>query len=83
MLDKTSGGLPGSPTGELKFYLQQRALSTSGTHSDLAARALVAFEQDMPIKVTAENLASSLKSDYENTLRNGGLIIDPLLLNCR
>ena len=32
-------------TGELKFYLQQRALITSGNHADLAARALVAFEQ--------------------------------------
>ena len=66
---------------ELRFYLQQRALSTSGTHSDLAARALVAFEHDTPIKVTAENLASSLKCPIENTLRDGGLTVDPLQLN--
>ena len=38
-----------------------------------------AFEQDTPIKVTG--LASSLKSDYENTLKNGGLTVDPLQLN--
>ena len=30
--------------GELKFYLQQRAISIGGTHSDLAARALVVLK---------------------------------------
>ena len=30
---------------ELKYYLQQRGLSTSGPHSTLAARALIAYEQ--------------------------------------
>lgn len=61
-------------TGELKFYLFH-------THSDLAARALVAIEQDRPIKPATENLASSLKSDNENTLKDGGLTVDPLQLN--
>ena len=37
-------------TGELRFYLQQRALTCHGNHADLAARALVAFEQNLPIK---------------------------------
>ena len=71
----------GLSTAELKFYLQQRALSTSVTHSNLAARALVAIEQDTPLKVTAEHLFSSLKSDNENTLKDSGLTVDPLQLN--
>ena len=37
-------------TGALRFYLQQRALKCHGNHADLAARALVAFEQNLPIK---------------------------------
>ena len=41
-------------TGELRFYLQQRALTCHGNHADLAARALVAFEENLPIKETAE-----------------------------
>ena len=43
-------------TGELRFYLQQRALTCHGNHADLAARVLVAFEQNLPIKETAETL---------------------------
>ena len=35
-------------SGEPRFYLKQR------NHADLAARALVAFEQNLPIKKTAE-----------------------------
>eukprot|EP00794_Sanderia_malayensis_P016402 gene16402-18039_t len=35
---------------ELKFYLRQRAIPVGGKHSDLAARALVAFEQNTPVK---------------------------------
>ena len=44
--------------GELKFYLQQRALASTGTHSDLGARALVAFEQQLTVKQSAEDLSS-------------------------
>ena len=43
-------------SGELKFYLQQRALASSGTHSDMAARAFVAFEQQVSVKESAEDL---------------------------
>jgi len=48
-------------TGELKFYLQQRALTCHGNHADFAACALVAFEQNLPIKETAETCLSGQK----------------------
>ena len=56
--------------GELKFYLQQRAISIGGTHSDLAARALVAFEQNIPIRQSAEDLAKTLRQDYTMLLKS-------------
>ena len=34
---------------ELKFFLQQRGQPYSGTHGTLAARALVAHEQNLPV----------------------------------
>ena len=52
-------------TGEPKFYLQQRALTCHGNHADLAARALVAFEQNLPIKETAETLLVTLQREYQ------------------
>jgi len=48
-------------TGELRFYLQQRALTCHGNHADLAARALVAFEQNPPIRETAETVLCVLQ----------------------
>ena len=78
---ETSGGFSGSDYRRAEVYLQQRALSATGTHSDLAAGALVAFEQQVPIKVIAENLASNLKQDYEQALKKGDLSFDSLLLN--
>ena len=56
--------------GELKLYLQQRAISIGGTHSDLAARALVAFEQNISIRQSAEDLAKTLRHDYTMLLKS-------------
>ena len=42
---------------ELKFYLQQRALTVSGTHSDLAARALVANRSKRNCRRPRQNFA--------------------------
>ena len=65
-------------SGELRFYLQQRALPSSGTHSDLAARALVAFEQETPVKQSAEDLSKSLKHQHEEILKQHNVLKDPL-----
>ena len=42
---------------ELQYCLQQRGLSVSGTHRSLTARALIAFEQKIEIKSTADRTA--------------------------
>ena len=65
-------------TGELRFYLQQRALTCQGNHADLAARALVAFEQNLPIKETAETLVFTLQREYSDILKCSGVTEDPL-----
>ena len=44
-------------TGELRFYFKQR------NRADLAARALVTFEQNLPIKKTAETLCCGVIED--------------------
>ena len=44
---------------ELQYYLPQGGLSVSGTHSSSAARALIAFEQKVEIKSTADQLQSN------------------------
>ena len=67
--------------GELKFYLQQRALASTGTHSDLATRALVAFEQQLPVKESAENISEGLKHQHEKLLKKYDLPKDPLEMN--
>lgn len=63
--------------GELQFYLKQRGLPSGGTHSDLAARALVAFEHKTPIRDSAESQAKSLQNEHVELLRTCG-IKDPL-----
>ena len=64
--------------GELKFFLQQRAIPVGGTHSDLAARALVAFEQNIPIKQSAEDLAKGLRNEHTMLLKSFDIQQDPL-----
>ena len=64
--------------GELKFFLQQRALPCTGTHSDLAARCLVAFEQNVPNKESAEHYAQSLKTQHQATLEKYDIQQDPI-----
>ena len=60
-------------TGELRVYLKQR------NHTDLATRALVAFEQNLPIKKTADTRLTVLcemkrnETKRNGTLRNGTL----------
>ena len=49
----------------------------SGTHSSLAARALIAFEQKVEIKSTADQIAKQLKNDYKELLMKHNLD-DPL-----
>ena len=63
--------------GELKVYLQQCGVSTSGSKLDLAARALVAYEQKTQITVSQEAMAKQLKIDYNQLLRTYELKVDP------
>ena len=65
-------------TGELRFYLQQRALKCHGNHADLAARALVASEQNPPIRETAETVLCVLQKEYSDLLKCFGVKEDPL-----
>ena len=51
-------------SSELQYYLQQQGLSVLGTHSSSATRALIAFEQKVEIKSTADQIAKQLKNDY-------------------
>ena len=44
----------------------ERGFSVSGAHSSLAARTLIAFEQTVEIKSTADQIAEQLKNDYRN-----------------
>lgn len=67
--------------GELKFHLQQRALPSSGTHSALAARALVTFEPQLPVKQSAGDLSKGLRHQHEELLKKYDLPKDPLDMN--
>ena len=53
---------------ELKYYLAMRGLSREGLKLDLAARALVAYEQQMPIRQDIEDLQKELKDTYSKLL---------------
>lgn len=61
--------------------MQQRALPSSGTHSDLAARALVTFEQQLPVKQSAGDLSKGLRHQHEELLKKYDLPKDPLDMN--
>ena len=63
--------------GELAHYLRLRNQPYSGAHSALAARALVAYEQKLPIVSTLEKLKKELKAEYEDILRTNCIGFDP------
>ena len=66
--------------GDLAYYLRQRGQPYSGKHSSLAARALVACEQKLPIVTTVEKLKEELESEYRSILRVNSLDTDPYLI---
>lgn len=68
------------PSTTCTFYLQQRAPSTSGSHVSLAARALIAHENSVEVKATAEDIAKKLKSDYNDLLKKHNLNTDPFAM---
>ena len=51
--------------GELKYFLQQRSLLVSTGHGNLAARALIAFKQNLPLLSAAENVINKLEKHYK------------------
>ena len=63
--------------GELSFYLKQRGLPYSGNHGSLAARCLVAYEQNLEVKPFTKELMENLELSYKSLLINHK-IEDPL-----
>eukprot|EP00794_Sanderia_malayensis_P017137 gene17137-18857_t len=63
---------------ERKFYLRQSAIPVGGKHSNLAARVLVAFEQNTPVKESAEDLAKTLCHEHHALLKSPNIQQDPL-----
>ena len=63
---------------ELRFYPPQRAIPAGGIHYDLAARTLVAFEQNIPIKQSADDLARALRNEHNILLIWFDIQQDPL-----
>ena len=59
--------------GQLRDYLSLRCLSTSGVKSELVARAFVAWEQQMPIKLSNSELKTKLHKEYEDRLAQGNI----------
>ena len=61
---------------ELKFYLRQRGHTVTGSKRDLAARALVSFEnKEKPLR--DDNLHEIVKKEYNSILQSNNLA-DPL-----
>ena len=70
--------LSGMKVDELKSYLRLRGLKVSGTKKELVARAFVAFENNVPISMTAEQVQEEIKKSYHEKLLVDGLKIpDP------
>ncbi len=65
---------------ELKNFLRLRGLKVSGKKEELAARVFVAYENNLPIKKTAEEVETEIASEYQQKLliEDGVLIPDPL-----
>ena len=70
--------LSGMKVDEFKSYLRLRGLKVSGTKKELVARAFVAFENNVPISMTAEQVQEEIKKSYHEKLLVDGLKIpDP------
>ena len=54
---------------ELKNYLRLRGLKVTGKKAILVARAFSAFENNVAVIKTAEEVESDLKQEYDNKLK--------------
>ena len=63
--------------GQLKDYLSLRCLSVSGTKAELVARAFVAWEQNIGIKLEASALKKKIENEYKTRLTMAN-ITDPV-----
>ena len=54
--------------GELEYFLKARGLRITGKNVDLAARALVAYENKTPVKETELEFKESLRQEYKKLL---------------
>ena len=59
--------------GELQKYLMIRGKSTTGSKKDLAARVLVAFENNAPIKDCPKEFTARLVKEYQDRLEKFGI----------
>lgn len=57
----------------LKAYISRRGMKVTGTKNDLAARALAAYELNLPIHATATEMEQQRIADYKNILLQSGL----------
>ena len=61
---------------ELVDYLGVRGLGSTGNKAMLVSRAFVAWESNVPVKLSQEALASKIKVEYLSMLKHN--ILDPL-----
>ena len=66
--------------GELEYFLKARGLRITGKNVDLAARALVAYENKTPLKETELEFKESLRQEYKKLLDSQN-ISDPTTMN--
>ena len=61
---------------ELKNYLRSRGLKVTGKKAALVARAFSAFENNVAVIKTAEEVEADLKQEYDDKLKLKFLMID-------
>ena len=66
--------------GSLKDFLALRGLKLSGKKVDLVARAFGAYELNVPIKCSQQEIYANLKLEYNSRLARHGIVTDPNLL---
>ena len=66
--------------GELEYFLKVRGLRITGKNIDLAVRALVAYENQTPVKETELKVKESLRLEYQNLLKSYN-ISDPFQMD--
>ena len=67
----------GMTVSSLKDFLSLRGLSQCGKKVELVARSFGAYELNVPIKYSQEEINTALKKVYHDRLKQHGLATDP------